>query len=246
MEVIQQLTDLRGLDVVGLLTHFAEADAYDKSFTKVQLSRFNGLIEELKASGIEIPLLHAANSAAVIDFLPAYFNLVRPGIMLYGVLPDESLAPRLALKPVMRVMTRIIQLKKVPAGSSISYGRTHVTAKESMIATLPIGYAAGYSRALSNRGQVLIGGIRAPVIGRVCMDMTLVDVTHLPEVKLGDEVLMWGDNDSGSLSLGEVAAWANTIAYELLCSVGRSLPRLYYRQGELVDVRAINTTTKCA
>ncbi len=238
LEIIQRVMGLTGLEIEGLFTHFAEADAQDKSFTKLQLSRFEGLAARLKDRGIEIPLLHAANSAAIIDFYPAYFNLVRPGIMLYGIMPDEALRPKLTLKPVMRVKTKIIQLKKVPAGHSISYGRTYITSAESVIATLPIGYAAGYSRALSNRGRALIGGVRVPVVGRVCMDMSLVDVTHLPEVKVGDEVLLWGDNDTGFLSLGEVAAWADTIAYELLCSVGRSLPRLYYRQGKLVEVQA--------
>lgn len=235
LESVRRLMDLGSLEIEGLLTHFAEADAKDKGFTKLQLSRFEGVIAGLKRQGIDIPLLHAANSAAIIDFLPACFNLVRPGIMLYGVMPDESLRPKMSLKPVMRLKTRIIQLKKVPAGTSISYGRSYVTSQETAIATIPIGYAAGYSRALSNRGQVLIGGVRAPVVGRVCMDMSLVDVTHLPDIKVGDSVLVWGEDDSETLPVEEVAGWAGTIAYELLCLAGCRLPRTYYSSAKKIS-----------
>ncbi len=239
-ESIQRLMNLKGLEIEGLLTHFAEADSQDKNFTKLQLSRFEGVTAKLKSQGIEIPLLHASNSAAIIDFSHACLNLVRPGIMLYGAMPDESLTPKMSLKPVMRVKTRIIQLKKVPAGNSISYGRTYVTSQEAVIAVIPIGYASGYSRALSNRGQVLIGGVCAPVVGRVCMDMSLVDVTHLPNINVGDDVLLWGEDERGSLPVGEVAGWAGTIAYELLCAAGNRLPRLYYRKGKLIETQPAN------
>jgi alanine racemase len=237
VEVIQRLMHLQGIEVEGLLTHFAQAEAPDKAFTQLQLSRFEEVIAELNRQGIEIPVLHAANSAAIIDFSPSYLNMVRPGIMLYGAVPDSGLQPKIDLKPVMSVKTKIIRLRKMPAGCSLSYGRTYITPKESTIATIPIGYAAGYSRALSNRGRVLIGGVRAPIVGRVCMDMSLVDVTHLPEVKLGDEVLVWGKDDAGTLPVEDIADLADTIAYELLCLVGRYLPRRYYRQEELVDER---------
>jgi alanine racemase len=238
-EVIQQIIALKGVEVEGLLTHFAQAEAGDKGFAQLQLSRFEGVITKLKQQGIEIPLLHAANSAAIIDFSPAYLNLVRPGIMLYGVLPDPCLRPKVKLRPVMRVKTKIIQLRKMPAGASLSYGRSYITLKEAVIAAIPIGYAAGYSRALSNRGQVLIGGQRVPVVGRICMDMSLVEVTHLPETKVGDEVLVWGEDDSGALPVEEVAGWADTIPYELLCLVGQRLPRLYHRRGKPIEVQPV-------
>jgi alanine racemase len=231
-DFIRQLLTLKGIEIEGLLTHFAQAEAADKDFSLQQLSRFEKITKQLRQEGIEIPLLHAANSAAIIALRQAHLNMVRPGIVLYGAMPDEGMSQKLDLKPVMTVKTKIIRLRKVPAGTGLSYGLTYITPKASNIAIIPIGYAAGFSRNLSNRGQVSIAGVRAPVVGRVCMDMSLIDVTHLPEVKVGDEVLIWGEDAAGRLPVEEVAHFANTIAYELLCLVGRGLPRSYYRQGK--------------
>ncbi len=225
---IEYLIHLKGIQIEGILTHFAQADAADKTFTKLQLSRFEDLLAKLEKKEIKIPLIHAANSAAIIDFAPAYFNLVRPGIMLYGAVSDNLLRGKIKLKPVMNLTSRLISLKKLPADSAISYGRTYITDKPSTIGIIPLGYALGFSRALSNKGQVLIKGIRAPVVGRVCMDISLIDVSHIKGVNIGDEVLIWGKNDEGRLPVEDTAECADTIAYELLCMVGKSLPRFYF------------------
>jgi alanine racemase len=154
--------------------------------------------------------------------------MVRPGIMLYGIYPSPAMARQISLKPVLAWKTRILQLKKVPAGASISYGQTFITQRESLIASLPIGYADGYSRLLSNRGEVLVGGRRAKVAGRVCMDLTMVDVTDIRNVKQGDEVVLLGRQSGDEISADEMAAWANTISYEILTSISARVPRIHY------------------
>jgi alanine racemase len=169
-----------------------------------------------------------ANSAATITLPAAYFDMVRPGIMLYGVYPSPEMASQISLKPVLTWKTRILQLKKVPPESSISYGQTFITKRESMVATLPVGYADGYPRLLSNRGQVLVSGQCAPVIGRVCMDLTMIDVTDIRGVQQGDEVVLLGRQGDAEISADEMAAWVNTISYEILTSIGARVPRIHH------------------
>ena len=188
---IRELAALPGLAVEGVLTHFADADLKDKQFAAVQMDRFEGLVRSLEVQGISIPLRHAANSAAVLEYDRALLTMVRPGLMLYGYDPLERRGG-IELRPVLSLVTRIAYLKKVPAGVPVSYGRTFVTKRESLIATLPIGYADGYSRGLSNRGEALVRGMRVPVAGRVCMDMVMLDVTDVPGVAEGDEVVLIG------------------------------------------------------
>jgi alanine racemase len=173
-------------------------------------------------------LVHLANSAATITLPEAYFNMVRPGLMLYGVYPSPEMAARISLKPVLSWKTRILQLKKVPSHTSISYGQTFITKRDSLIATLPIGYADGYPRLLSNRGQALVGGKRAPVAGRVCMDLTMLDVTDIGKIHQGDEVVLLGTQENETISADEMAAWADTISYEILTSIGARIPRIHY------------------
>ena len=158
----------------------------------------------------------------------AYFDMVRPGLMLYGIYPSPTMAKQITLKPVLSWKTRILQLKRVPPGSSISYGQTFITNRESLIATLPIGYADGYRRLLSNRGEALVRGKRAPVVGRVCMDLTMIDVTDIGQIKQGDEVVLLGRQHGAEISADEMAAWSNTISYEILTSIGARVPRVYY------------------
>jgi alanine racemase len=168
-----------------------------------------------------------ANSAAVIALPEAHFNMARPGLMLYGVHPAAAMTDRISLKPALSWRTRIGQLKRVPKGSSISYGQTFVTQRESLIGTLPVGYADGYHRLFSNRAAVLVRSQRAPVVGTVCMDLTMVDVTDIPNVQSGDEVVLLGAQGNEAVSATEMASWANTISYEIFTSIGARVPRVY-------------------
>lgn len=224
---IEELMGLEGLVVQGLMTHFADADLQDKQFAAMQISRFEALLKELDARRITIPLRHAANSAAVLDYQQALFTMVRPGLMLYGYDPLEGKSAGTDLRPVLSLVTRIVFLKKVPAGIPISYGRTFVTKRESLIATVPIGYADGYSRGLSNKGDALVRGVRAPVAGRVCMDMCMLDVTDVPGVREGDEVVLIGKQGDQRITADELAVKTGTIAYEVLCGISSRVPRVY-------------------
>jgi alanine racemase len=191
------------------------------------LDVFARAIEQLRAAGLAAPLIHFANSAATITLPAAYFDMVRPGIMLYGVYPSAAMVEQIELKRVLTWKSAILQLKQVHAGTAVSYGQTFVTQRESLIATLPVGYADGYARSLSNRGQVLVRGERAPVVGRVCMDLTMLDVTDIRNVRQGDEVVLLGRQGDAEISADEMAAWANTISYEILTSIGARVPRIH-------------------
>jgi alanine racemase len=182
----------------------------------------------LRTENLIPELVHFANSAATITLPAAYFDMVRPGLMLYGIYPSPAMARQIALKPVLAWKTKILQLKKVPAGTSISYGQTFVSQRQSSIATLPVGYADGYPRLLSNRGEALVGDQRAPVAGRVCMDLTMIDVTDIRNVRQGDEVVLLGRQGAAEISADELASWANTISYEILTSIGARVPRIHY------------------
>ena len=225
---IPELKNLAALRIEGVFSHFSHAESVDGDYTRRQLEIFNRLVARLRGEQLAPPLVHFANSAATITLPAAYFDMVRPGIMLYGVYPSAAMANQMILKPVLAWETNILQLKKVPAGASISYGQTFVTKRESMIATLPIGYADGYPRLLSNRGEVLVGGHRAKVAGSVCMDLTMIDVTDIRNVKQGDEVVLLGRQGNAEISADQIAAWANTISYEILTSIGARVPRIHY------------------
>ena len=225
---IKDISRLKSIKIEGIFTHFSVAGE-DRRFTELQMKKFQGMLASLEKTGIRIPVKHAANSAAVLDTPSSYFSLVRPGIMLYGLYPSLKVTHSIHLEPAMSFKTQVAYLKTVPAGISLSYGRTFVTRKKSRIATLPVGYADGYSIALSNRGEVLIKGKRAPVVGSVCMDMTLVDVTHITDVKVGNEVILFGRQDGAQLSADEVASKIGTINYEVLCGIDRRVPRVYIK-----------------
>lgn len=225
----------------GLMTHLADADSQDPRFTETQITRFRAVITQIQAAGLSVPLAHAANSAAILCYPSVHGALVRPGIMLYGYspvghgVPDNGCpgatgAPAAslpALEPVLSLTTKVAQVRTLGSGQSVSYNRSFVARRRSRIATLAIGYGHGYSRALSNRGFVLIGGRRAPIVGRVCMDMTLVDVTGIPGVRAGNEAVLIGCQGSERLWADEVASWLGTIPYEVLCAIGPRVTRLY-------------------
>jgi len=220
---VSKIQRFRNVNVMGLFTHFASADHADKAFSRRQIHIFDQVIGEMQLKGIEIPLKHMANSAAILDLPESYYDLVRPGIMIYGLYPSDEVSRSMELKPAMRLETKISLLKTVPSGTPISYGGTYVTDRETTVATLPVGYGDGYSRLLAGRGEVLIKGRRAPLIGRVCMDMCMIDVSQIPNVKPGDDVILFG----GDLSVDEIAATIRTINYEVLCAVAKRVPRIY-------------------
>ncbi len=213
----------------GVMTHMAEDGLEHRSFTQQQLGFFNQAVSLLAQAGLKIPIRHVANSAMTIDLQAAHYNMVRPGIMLYGYLPSKSLVHPVDLRPVMALKTSILHLKRLPAGTSISYGRTFTTQRESLIATLPVGYADGIPRALSNRGEVLVRSRRAPVVGRVCMDMMMVDLTGHDDVRVGDEVILMGRQGQETITADDLAQKTGTIAYEILCGIGPRVPRVYLK-----------------
>jgi len=225
LEFVRRIVRLHGLSLDGLFTHFPSADETDKTFTRQQIAAFSQVIQELEADGIRIPLKHAANSAAILDLPESYFDMVRPGLILYGLHPSPDVQRSMALKPAMTLKTRVVFLKDVPAGTPLSYSRTFTTRRPSRIATLPIGYADGLSRGLSNKGAALIRGQRAAVVGRICMDQCLADVTDIPGAAVGDEVVVYGTQGGERISIEEVAQVVGTIPYEITCAVSRRVPR---------------------
>lgn len=229
---LNELMILPGIHLEGILSHFAAADEADKCFCHSQMDRFQEILRALSDSGRRVPYAHIANSAGLLDFPGAHFELVRPGIMLYGSHPSEELENTASLRPVMSFKTTILQLKDVPAGQPIGYGRTFVTPCQSRIATLPVGYDDGYPRQLSNRGVALVRGLRAPVVGRVSMNMITLDVTHIPDAKEDDEVVLLGEQDGGRITAEELAERCGTISYEIYCRMGRHRCKVFLHGSE--------------
>lgn len=232
IDFIRRASRLDGIDIEGVWTHLSSADEENPDFTNEQIYIFRQLTENLDREGINIPLRHVANSMAVIGFGKSHLNLVRPGLVIYGLYPRKGLKGRVDFQPVMSVKTRIVFLKDVPAGRHISYGRTFIAAKPTRIATLPIGYGDGYPRILSNKASVLVSGIRAPVVGTVCMDQMMVDVGHIQGVKVGDEAVVLGRQGEDEVSAEELAELAGTIPYEVVCSISPRVPRVYIRRNK--------------
>lgn len=224
---IRKVAGEKGLEIEGLYTHFPSAEEEDKAFSRAQIERFRQVIAHLKREGINIPLLHAANSAAILNLPESYFSLVRPGLFLYGLYPSLKMKGKLNLRPALSLKTRIVYLKKTPPGSPISYGRTFITKRETVIATLPVGYGHGYSRFLSNKGEVLVRGNRAPVRGRICMDRTMIEVGHIPGVEVGEEVVLIGKQGEESISVEDIAERIGTVPHEIVSRLGKRVPRAY-------------------
>lgn len=228
LDKIRSLSQLPDLEIEGIFTHFATADEADKSFAEEQFMRFQQLLKQLAARHIYIKWRHCANSAAVIDLPYTHLDLVRPGIALYGYYPSPEVNHDLVkLIPVMSLKARVAFVKEVAEGCSISYGRKYFTKKKTLIATIPLGYGDGYSRLLSNQGEVLIRGKRAPVVGRVCMDQLMVDVGHIPDIQQGDEVVLLGKQEDEEITADELAGKLGTISYEVLCMISERVPRVY-------------------
>lgn len=222
-EFIKKVNRLKFINIEGVFTHFPCADI-NRNFTLHQIKLFRHLISELVKEGIHIPLAHAANSIGTISYRMSHFDMVRPGLAIYGLYPKEGL--NLNLKPVLSLKTKVVYFKKVPSGWGISYGRTYITKRNTTVVTLPIGYGDGYPRNLSNRAPVLIRGERFKINGRVCMDQILVDVGDLA-VKIGDEVVLIGRQGEHKITTEELAVLSRTIPYEIVCGLGSRIPRVY-------------------
>ncbi len=227
-DFIKQISTYPYLRIMGIFTHFPAADT-DRLFTKKQLKWLYDLVTRLDRTGLVIPYIHAANSMGLAGYQTNVVNVARPGLMLYGLYPQQNLRKKIHLKPVLKVQSRVIFLKKVKRGRSVSYGRTFFTKKDMVVATIPIGYNDGYFWALSNKAFVLIGGLRCPVIGRVTMDQIMVDVSHVKKIQCGELVTILGSQKREHISADELAEYAGTINYEIVCSLGNRLPKLYHQ-----------------
>ena len=230
--LLDQVRNLKNLKIEAVSTHFSSADDEDLSVTQAQLEKFQTALTILQKEGVHTPIVHCANTSALFKFPESHFNMVRPGLILYGVLPSPSLQPVIdqgenPFQPVMQWKSQIILLKPIAKNQPVSYSGSFTTQRDSLIATLPIGYADGLHRMLSNKMDVLIRGRRAPQVGNICMDMILIDVTDIPDVQAGDEVVIFGRQGDEMISVEELAVKGKTIPYEILCSVSKRVPRIY-------------------
>ena len=230
-----KIAALPGIVSEGLFSHFACADCRDLTFAREQARLFAAFDQMLKDRGLTIPLRHMDNSAGILNF-GAHYEMVRSGIVTYGMYPSNEVDPAaLPLEPVMEWATRVAYIKTLPAGRTIGYGATYTTTRETVVATLPVGYADGYRRSLSGTGHVLIRGQKAPILGRVCMDQIMVDVTHIPDVALDDKVILIGRSGQETITADAMAAATGTINYEIVCGLSRRIPRAYYRDGKKIS-----------
>jgi len=226
---IKALLLIENLEIEGVFTHFNSSEEKDKSFTHEQNSKFKGVLKQLENEKISIPLIHAANSAAILDIPDSHFNMVRPGLILYGIFPSNHVLRNIELKQAMSFKTRIINLKQLDPGSVIGYGGTFEILQQTTVATIPVGYKDGFSRRFSDLGEVLVHGKRVPIIGRVCMDRCFIDVTNLPDVEIGSEVILLGNQGSETISIESSAKLIGTIPYEIVCNVGTKTPKKMYK-----------------
>lgn len=236
LDEMETAARLPGLAPEGIFTHFAVSDDGDQgeNFTLAQYDCFRKAVEAMEARGLHFAVRHCANSGAVLDYPELQLDMVRPGIILYGMEPSESIRHPLDLQPAMELKTVISQKKEIPAGATVSYGRTFTASQGTVVATVPIGYADGYPRHFSGKAQMLVRGKRAPIIGRVCMDQLMLDVTEIPGVEEGDVVTVFGRDGEAFLPVDELAALNDTIHYEMVCLVGKRVPRIYWKHGKQI------------
>lgn len=238
VQVIQEIAALPGLSIEGMFTHFAKADELDKSAAKKQFSRYMTFADKLQAAGISIPLKHVSNSAALMELPEMNLDLVRAGISIYGIYPsDEVSRERMKLIPAMSLHSRIVYIKEIQAGTEISYGGTFVADHPMRIATIPVGYGDGYPRMLSNKGYVLIRGKRARILGRVCMDQFMVDVTDIADARELDEVVLLGEQKDEKITVDELGALCGRFPYEFVCDIGKRVPRIYTKHKNIYLTR---------
>ena len=231
LSFVAEVSALPGVRIEGLYTHFAVAELADKEYTWHQFRIFQKVRAELEAARYRIPVYHVANSAAMLDLPEMHLDAVRVGIALYGLPPSGEVAATVPLRPALSLKSHVARVRTLPAGSSISYGRTYITQRDTPVALIPVGYGDGYHRVLSNRGMVLINGRRAPIVGRICMDQFVVDISEVGPVELNSEVVLIGRQGDECITAEEVAAWAETINYEIVTGLSPRVPRLYVGAG---------------
>ena len=231
LEVIKRIRALPNIEIEGIFTHLFGADERSKASAMKQIMTFTEFCNDLEKAGIKIPVKHCSNSAAAINLSLANCDMVRLGIAMYGLYPSRYVR-QIPLKPALSLKSHIVMLKEIKAGTSVSYGATWTAPKDTMVATIPVGYADGYMRLLSGRGYVLIRGKKAPILGRVCMDQLMVDVSRIPKAKLFDEVVLIGKQKDGEITAEELADLAETINYEIVCSISPRVPRIYHSRGD--------------
>ena len=237
VEEIKKIAGLPNLEIEGMFTHFSRADEYDRSPALVQLERYQKFSDLVEAAGVEIPLHHCSNSAGIIRVPEANLSIVRAGITIYGIYPSSEVERDIVkLTPVMELKSHVTYVKDVPEGAAISYGGTYVADKKRRVATIPVGYADGYPRQLSNKGWVLIHGKKAPILGRVCMDQFMVDVTEIGDVKKGDEVTLLGRDGDEFISIEEIGDLCGRFSYEFACDISPRVPRIYVKDGKEAEV----------
>lgn len=234
LDLLEEIRKLPYIEIEGIFTHFSAADEKDKTSSRQQLFLYQEFIRRAKERGITVPYYHCANSAGIIDMRETDFNMVRAGIALYGFYPsDEVETEQVRLKPVLSLISHVVMVKDVAAGTGISYGSIYVTPKQERIATIPVGYGDGYPRALSNCGYVLIHGKKAPIRGRICMDQFMVDVSEIPNVAVGDPVVLVGKDQEEEITVEELCRMiGNTFHYEFVCDLGKRIPRVHVRNGK--------------
>lgn len=236
IEEIKEIAELPNLVLEGAFTHFAKADEEDKTFTMMQLEKFEWMTQRLEEEGVTFPYVHASNSAGIIDVRRADYNLVRAGIAIYGLYPSEEVdKEKVQLKPALSLKSHIAFVKDIPAGTPVSYGGDFVSEHQMRIATIPIGYGDGYPRSLSDTGYVLIRGKKAPIIGRICMDQFMVDVSDIPEVKFGDKVTLIGRDQEEYLPVEKLSELSGRFNYEFVCDLGKRIPRVYVQDGKVEE-----------
>ena len=234
VDEILRISRLPYIEIEGIFSHFSTSDEYDDSYTRLQFGRFMDVTEQLEKAGLHIPIRHICNSAGIMMFPEMHLDMVRPGVILYGMYPsDEVDKSRLDLRPAMTLKARITLVKEVEKGRGVSYGKEYITDRVTKIATVPIGYADGYLRALAAEGKMMVHGQKVPIIGRICMDQCMIDVTNVNNIERGDEVVLFSDT---GITVDDLAKWLRTINYEVTCVIGKRIPRIYKKNGEAVKV----------
>ena len=230
IEDLKKIQALPGVTIRGMMSHMSTADAQDKSYSKFQEYRYNGFFDAVTAAGIELPFRTFANSASIMEIPTVRYNAVRPGVIMYGCYPSDEVDPaELDIKPVMSVKANIVHLKEVGPGFSVGYGRRYVSQKPAKIATIALGYADGYPRPYSSQAKVIVNGVVCPIAGNICMDQCMIDVTNVPDVKVGDEVIVMGSDGVNSVTADDIAHATGTINYEITCAFGQRLPKVYVK-----------------
>lgn len=239
VDIIKRISQIPNINIDGIFTHFACADECDKASADLQFQKFTKFIEMLEERGIDIPNKHCCNSASIIDFDDRYMNMVRCGIMTYGLYPSEQVSKgNIVLKPAMSLKSHVAFVKPIDKGDTVGYGSTYVASVEREIATIPVGYGDGYPRQLSGKGKVIINGEFAPIVGRICMDQFMVDVTDVEDVSVGDTVVLVGSMGDNTISIEELAKVYGGFNYEFVCDINRRVPRVFMKNGEITKIKS--------